>query len=126
MSSLQEKLLWFACVAGAVSLIWLGVLTAIVTGPSFDMGGNITKSKIQWKVSGDNLTPKSSDWSVGIASSTPFGQLGIGAGGNTSSTISAGKLCIYAGQEDGTPVYVYLATNLASGSPFVTSSVSCF
>lgn len=63
---------------------------------------------------------------VGVVSSTPMGQLSVGAGGGVSSTISTGKFCMYAGQEDGTMVYVILGANQVTGHPFATTTVSCF
>lgn len=63
---------------------------------------------------------------LGVVSSTPFGQLSVGAGGDVTSTISVGKFCMYAGQENGVDVYVYMSANLPAGSPFATTTVSCF
>jgi|6_EtaG_2_1085325.scaffolds.fasta_scaffold49015_2 hypothetical protein len=63
---------------------------------------------------------------VGAASSTPHGQLAVGAGGDVTSTLSMGKFCMLAGQEDGTDVYVILAVDQANGAPFATTTVSCF
>lgn len=65
---------------------------------------------------------------VGIASSTPAftAQLAIGEGGTASSTISAGRFCMYAEQEDGTGVYLILGASQANNQPFATSTTSCF
>lgn len=64
---------------------------------------------------------------VGVASTTPFGQLSIGTGGIVAtSTISAGKFCMLASQENGVSVYVRLTSTGANGSPFATSTTSCF
>lgn len=63
---------------------------------------------------------------VGAASSTPMANLSVGAGGTASSTISMGKFCMYAGQEDGVNVYVILGANQPANQPFATTTVSCF
>ena len=39
--------------------------------------------------------------SVTVVSSTPYAQLSIGAGDAVTSTISMGKFCMYAEEEDG-------------------------
>jgi hypothetical protein len=74
----------------------------------------------------DTLYVDSSNNKVGVVSSTPFAQLSIGAGGAVSSTISVGKFCMYAGQENGVNVYVKLGANQAANQPFATTTVSCF
>ena len=74
----------------------------------------------------DLFSVDASEDKVGIASSTPFGLLGIGDGGTATSTLSMGKFCMYAGQENGTAVYVILGANQANGQPFATTTVSCF
>lgn len=60
---------------------------------------------------------------VGImASTSPFGNIGIGTGSATSS-ISGGKLCFYFKDEASRGMYIKLAT---SGSQvFSTSTTSC-
>ena len=63
---------------------------------------------------------------LGVASSTPFAQFSVGAGGSASSTISTGKFCMYAGQENGVNVYVYLKASAANNQPFATTTTSCF
>ena len=67
---------------------------------------------------------------VGVASSTLFGQLSVGAGlagtSAATSTISTGRLCWYAGQENGENVFVYLSDSAPNRQPFATSSTSCF
>ena len=74
----------------------------------------------------NTLYVSSSNNKVGVVSSTPFAQLSIGAGGAVSSTISVGKFCMYAGQENGVNVYVILGANQANNQPFATTTVSCF
>lgn len=65
--------------------------------------------------------------SLGIASSTPAAgfQLSIGSGAAASSTVSMGKFCLYAGQENGTMVYIRLGSNQAANQPFATSTIPC-
>lgn len=63
---------------------------------------------------------------IGIASTTPFAQLGVGAGGAATSTVSTGKFCMYAGQVNGTMVYITLGDNQPANQPFATSTISCF
>jgi len=63
---------------------------------------------------------------LGVASTTPFGQLGVGAGGQATSTISVGKFCMYAGQENGVNIYIILGASQPTGHPFATTTVSCF
>ena len=75
----------------------------------------------------DSLVVNATTNKVGVVSSTPYGQLSVGAGGlSTSSTISVGKFCMYAVQENGIGVYVVLAANQPNNQPFATSTVSCF
>ncbi|OJI07721.1 hypothetical protein BK004_00525 [bacterium CG10_46_32] len=62
---------------------------------------------------------------VGIATSSPSAMLSIG-GASATSTLSMDKFCMYAGQENGVHVYVYLATSAANNSPFATTTTSCF
>ncbi len=73
----------------------------------------------------DTLFVDNSTDRVGISTSTPYGDLGIG-NGTASSTISAGRLCIEAAQEDGTVIYLYLGVGQANGAPWATSTTSCF
>ena len=63
---------------------------------------------------------------VGVASSTPFAQFSVGDGGSATSSISTGKFCLYAGQENGVSVYVRLNASAANNQPFATSTTSCF
>ena len=67
---------------------------------------------------------------VGIGSSTPFAQLTVGAGlagtGAATSTISTGRFCMYAGQENGENIFVYLSDSAPNRQPFATSTTSCF
>lgn len=65
--------------------------------------------------------------SLGIASTTPAAgfQLSIGTGASASSTISMGKFCMYAVQEDGVAVYLRLGSNQPANQPFATSTIPC-
>ena len=63
---------------------------------------------------------------IGMGSSTPFGKVSFGLGGAVTSTISTGKFCMYAGQENGTNVFIILGANQANNQPFATTTVSCF
>ncbi|MDO8667580.1 MAG: hypothetical protein Q7K35_00580 [bacterium] len=64
---------------------------------------------------------------LGVASTTPANgyQLSVGNGASASSTVSMGKFCMFAGQEDGTMVYIRLSSTAANNSPFATSTIPC-
>lgn len=59
---------------------------------------------------------------VGISSTTPFGNIGIGTGVATSS-VSRGKYCDYAKDAAGRAMYITLSTT--GSQVFSTSTVSC-
>ncbi len=112
---------------------WYGSFTtstldAVVIGGSTKAAGSFTSLTVDTNltVDTDTLFVNASTNKVGVVSSTPFGQLSIGAGGAVSSTISVGKFCMFAGQEDGTNVYVILGKNQPNNQPFATTTVSCF
>lgn len=65
-------------------------------------------------------TTITTDGKVGIASTTPLGSLGIGAG-TATSTISGGNFCAQFKDEAGRLMYIKLAT---SGSHVFSSSTS--
>ncbi|MCK5605587.1 hypothetical protein KAR91_27080 [Candidatus Pacearchaeota archaeon] len=60
--------------------------------------------------------------SLGVASTTPFGDFAVGTGGATS-TISAGNFCLYAQDEAGTAVWIKI--DLDSSNVFSTSTTAC-
>jgi len=59
---------------------------------------------------------------VGISSTTPYGNIGIGTGTATSS-ISRGYFCDYAKDEAGRGMYIKLSTS--GNTVFSTSTTSC-
>ena len=61
---------------------------------------------------------------VGIASTTPLGSLGIGTAGATS-TLSAGKFCMFAQDEVGVGYWIRFKANAANNQPFATSTTPC-
>jgi len=73
----------------------------------------------------DTLFVDNSTDRVGISSSTPMSQLSIGTGSATTS-ISVGRLCLSAEQDDGSTLYVWLSSGQANGAPWATSTTSCF
>lgn len=84
--------------------------TGTVTANSASIGGSAT-------------TTITTAGKVGIASTTPYGSLGIGTASATS-TISGGNLCWYFQDEADRGMYIKLST---SGSTvFSTSTTSCF
>lgn len=67
-------------------------------------------------------TTISTSGTLGIASSSPFGKLGIGTTGATS-TISGGYFCGYFKDEAGRGMFIKLATS--GNTVFSTSTTSC-
>jgi len=61
---------------------------------------------------------------VGAASTSPLMQLGIGTG-QATSTISMGKFCMFAEQENGVAVYIRLSAFALADQPFATSTTPC-
>jgi hypothetical protein len=59
---------------------------------------------------------------VGISSTTPFGNIGIGSGTATSS-VSGGKFCFYFKDEASRGMYIKLSTS--GNTVFSTSTTSC-
>lgn len=70
----------------------------------------------------NTFTATQSFSAIGISSTTPFGNIGIGTGSATSS-ISRGKYCDYAKDPAGRAMYITLSTS--GNTVFSTSSVSC-
>lgn len=112
------------------SIIATGSLTMNQTAGTFNLGKFYADASGNVSASGTLLinsnTLVASATKVGVVSSTPYGQLSVGAGGAVTSTISVGKFCMYAGQEDGTNVYIVLGKNQPNNQPFATTTVSCF
>lgn len=59
---------------------------------------------------------------IGVSSTTPFGNIGIGSGTATSS-LSSGRFCGYLKDPAGRGMYVTLSTS--GNTVFSTSTVSC-
>lgn len=59
---------------------------------------------------------------IGVSSTTPFGNIGIGTG-NATSSISGGYFCQYFKDEAGRGMFIKLATS--GSSVFSTSTTSC-
>lgn len=59
---------------------------------------------------------------IGVSSTTPLGNIGIGAGTATSS-VSGGNLCFYFKDEAGRGMFIKLA--ITGSQVFSTSTVSC-
>ncbi len=60
---------------------------------------------------------------LGVASTSPFGKVGIGTSAGTSS-ISGGRFCMYFATEAGQAFYIKL--NPTGATLFSTSTTSCF
>ena len=120
---------------GATQALFIGSSTAAIldvktTGVIHGNDDGTSYVDLVWE--GDSVTNlftiDASVDGVGLASTTPAfaAQLAIGEGGTASSTIAAGRFCMYAEQEDGTGVYIVLGANQANNQPFATTTTSCF
>lgn len=112
-----------AFVIGSSTATWLKVdasgLLTVAKGATFSStlaAGNTT-------ITG-TLT---ADTKIGIASTTPFGQLGVGAGSTATSTISTGKFCMFVADQKGRSYWITLNMDSpgTSQSLFATSTIPC-
>lgn len=93
----------------ALQKFFAGASTTLLSSNFLEVGGTAT-------------TTITSAGKLGIASTSPFGTLGIGASSATS-TISGGRFCAYFLNEVGTGVWIKIALN--SAQVFSTSTSAC-
>lgn len=111
--------------ASSTSLVGIMASTSPFGQVGIEQG---TETNSVWVANTGSTTPSlvvlgvNGNGKVGIASSTPFAQLGIGTLGATS-TISVGKFCMLGTDPAGRLLYVTLATS--GNTAFATSTTSC-
>lgn len=111
--------------ASSTSLVGLMASTSPFGNVGIEQG---TETNSVWVANTGSTTPSfailgvNGNGRVGIATSSPFTQLGVGTTGATS-TISGGFFCAYFKDEAGRGMYIKLATS--GNTAFSTSTTSC-